>query len=478
MTMTRRARKTRFLAQTTTMTLNAQLDSRVGVSPSAKDAEPWLGRGGVVESVGARIPVEPRRRASPPSDSGAQITTNCATLPAREQWNGERGGCLARRRYQVGTLILRGKTWHGRWREDVIGPDGKVQRVRRCQAIGTLAELPTKKLAHRRLELLLARVNAPGYRPGRTATLAEFSERWRADVLSQRKPSTVRAAESHLQVHILPHLGAMRLDQLMPENQQAFVACLSKRHAAKTVLNVLGTLSAMLNTAKKWGYVCEGMELRTLALPARGEKAQAHFFTAQEVRAIVAAAKEPYSTMFGVAAMTGMRCGEIFGLKVEDLDFRARVIYVRRSVWYGKLQAPKSSASVRTLPMPEPLAQRLEAYLRTWRPNPERLLFATRPGRPVSANNVVQRKLWPILDKLGIPRCGLHAFRHTHCSLLVGMGAPPTVAQAQLGHSDPRITLGIYSHVIGDSQRQAVEKLAGLLDPFGLTPEVKGEWVQ
>lgn len=91
----------------------------------------------------------------------------------------------------------------------------------------------------------------------------------------------------------------------------------------------------------------------------------------------------------------------------------------------------------------------------------------------MSANNVVQRKLWPILDALKIPRCGLHAFRHTQSSLLLEVSAPATAAQAQLGHSDPRITLGIYSHVIGDSQRQSVERVAQTLctqlDLSGLT---------
>jgi integrase len=71
--------------------------------------------------------------------------------------------------------------------------------------------------------------------------------------------------------------------------------------------------------------------------------------------------------------------------------------------------------------------------------------------------------LWPVLDELGIKHCGLHAFRHTHTSLLLAVGASPTVAQAQLRHSDARITLGIYGHVIGDSQRNAVERVAEIL---------------
>jgi len=92
--------------------------------------------------------------------------------------------------------------------------------------------------------------------------------------------------------------------------------------------------------------------------------------------------------------------------------------------------------------------QKDSEVLESWKPNLEGLLFATRKGTPLGANNVVQRQLWPILDALKISRCGLHAFRHTHSSLLLDVGAPASVAQAQLGHSDARITLDVYSHVV------------------------------
>ena len=90
----------------------------------------------------------------------------------------------------------------------------------------------------------------------------------------------------------------------------------------------------------------------------------------------------------------------------------------------------------------------------------------------------MEHRLWPILDALNIPRCGIHALRDTHSSMLVESGAPVSVAQAQLGHADPSVTLSIYSHVIGDSQRRAVEKVAGILDYFGLQTGPKTELIQ
>ena len=171
--------------------------------------------------------------------------------------------------------------------------------------------------------------------------------------------------------------------------------------------------------------------------------------------------------MFSVVAMTGVQPGELCGLSVDDFDFEQKLIHVRRSAWYGKLQASKSKSSIRTVPMPAPPEARLRSNLATWRPNAARLLFATRSGKPYCANAVVQRKLWPILGKLDIPRCGLHAFRHTHSTLLVHLGAAPTITQAQLGHSDARPTLSAYSHVIQQSQREAVGWLAAILELNG-----------
>jgi integrase len=92
---------------------------------------------------------------------------------------------------------------------------------------------------------------------------------------------------------------------------------------------------------------------------------------------------------------------------------------------------------------------------------PARALSAIRE-RSSSATALGKR---PVLDLLGISHCGLHAFRHTHTSLLLDTGATPKVVQEQLRHSDARITLGVYGHVIGDAQRDAVNKVGELLRP-------------
>ena len=391
---------------------------------------------------------------------------------------------MARRRLQFGSVFLRGANpakWIGRYREDVVNEQGIVKRVRRSVVLGTKVELPTKRLAQRHLETTLTRINAPEYRPGRIAIVEDYADRWQREVLTQRKPSTVRASVAHLRCHIIPQLGKLKLDEIGRERQQVFVTQLSQKLSRKSVLNIVGTLSSMLSTARKWDYIALPVKMSDLVLPDGGVKPEARFFNPEQVRDIIKLAQQPFRTMANVLAMTGIRAGELLGLQVEDIDFERRLLFIRRSVNRGNVQSVKSKASLKPLPIPNALAEILKEHLRTWKENPQRWLFANQRNRPFAADKLVMFKLWPILDVLGIPRCGFHAFRHFHSTMLLELGAAPQVAQAQMRHSDPRITLEVYSHIIGDSHRLAVEKVAdvlNVLDPIGPKLAAVGEWIQ
>jgi hypothetical protein len=106
---------------------------------------------------------------------------------------GERGGSVARRRYQRGQLIREGSNWLGRWREDIVLASGAVKRVHKKQLLGTLTDFPTKRLVERELERLLAPVNRVDYQPSTTVTFAEFAEKWVKEIMLHHKPATQRA---------------------------------------------------------------------------------------------------------------------------------------------------------------------------------------------------------------------------------------------------------------------------------------------
>lgn len=377
---------------------------------------------------------------------------------------------MARRRYQLGTLKLRGKrtkVWVLRWREDVVESDGTIRRVRRETVLGTHAELPTQKLARRRADVFLSRVNRPDYRPGKVIGFEEFSERWKEHALAQQKPSSQKVAESHLRAHLVPFFKKMRLDQIGQEDVQSFVTTVGQSLGRHTVLNVLGTLFAILKTARKWGYVVNEIHMIDLAISSARPEIEGRHFTAEQAAAIIERADDPWRTMFAVAGMTGMRPGEVLGLTLDDIDFRERVIHVNRSAWFRQLLAPKTKSSKKPVSMPEPLERMLREYLSSWKENPQRLLFATRRGNPYSRNKIVQTRLWPILDALKIPRCGMHAFRHMHATTALALGASPKTVQEQLRHSDVSITMNKYVHSIDQAQRESAERIALILDGSG-----------
>jgi integrase len=387
------------------------------------------------------------------------------------------GGNIARRRFQNGSVFLKGEWWYGRYRERFIDTVGNEQCVRRSARFGKKKDM-TKYEAKRALAAILGPSNAVSYRPGRIATVEEFSENWRREVLSKQEPSSIRSANSHLRCYILPFLGKIKLHELSVETQQGFVTRVGNKVSRKTTLNVIATLSSLLSTAENWGFTTETIQVKKLALPKRGMKYEAHCFTVDELRRILAAASNPWRVLYCILTMDGLRAGEALGLQWQDIDLNRRLLNIRRSAWCGRIKTAKNESSETVLPIPEPLAEILRQYRQDWKPNPAGFLFATRNGRPPSSNKVIEYQLGPLLDALDLERRGLHVFRHTHTSLLLESGANIKVVQRQLRHSDERTTLGVYAHVVGDAQRQAVEKVALIVDPNGPRPGLQTVLIQ
>ena len=302
----------------------------------------------------------------------------------------------------------------------------------------------------------------PAMRKGRT--FAESVKEWREQIAVNLKPSTVRAAESHLTQHIEPRLGNLFLQDMTAKNLQAFVTSTAATGVTrKTLENILQTVFSILRTARMFGNSLPQVKRSDLILPRDEAKKEVRFLSAKEVGQIINFAKEPYSTMFAVLGMTGCRVGEMLGLKIGDLDFNRRVIYIRRSIdsRTKQEQSTKTKNSTGEVPMPDALEKRLRVFMKTeYRENPNRYLFANRNGSPYSVGKVTEYGLWPVQDKLGISHTGTHAFRHAAASELLEEGAPLTVVQRQLRHGDAKTTLQKYGHVVGDSQRRAVNTLA------------------
>ena len=208
---------------------------------------------------------------SVPLDSfSADATFSSATpLPVQA------GRVALRRRFQKGTLIIRGKkpTRCGIYREDVLQPNGTFKRVQRCVVLGPFSSL-SERAAWQRFQPYLDRVNTAGKLPPKSGiTLEQFVREWRPSVAVNLKGSTTRAAESHLRAYIIPKLGSLPLTEINTKTVQCFVAYLATGgRPKKTVENVLLTLSSILRTARAREYACGNLSLTDITMPREGVK--------------------------------------------------------------------------------------------------------------------------------------------------------------------------------------------------------------
>jgi Phage integrase family/Single-strand binding protein family len=149
-----------------------------------------------------------------------------------------------------------------------------------------------------------------------------------------------------------------------------------------------------------------------------------------------------------------------------DRDFLRGTIEVAESFSNGQFGTPKTKSSRRVIPMSASLRDYLEAHkLRCKRTGSEELVFCTATGTPLSTANLYTRVLAPTCDRIGLSRVSWHSFRHTNATLLGEVGESVKTAQSILGHSDLETTLNTYMHAIPNSQRRAVERVAGVVFP-------------
>jgi integrase len=187
---------------------------------------------------------------------------------------------------------------------------------------------------------------------------------------------------------------------------QAFVARKATLLSAKSVRNLIALLGEMWVQARADG--CTQLDpFASLVLPDP-DLINERCLTLDEMRVVIDSAAEPYKTYYWILAETGIRCGEACGLPSRNWLLDTGAIKVDQKVWHGKIETVKSKKGNRLREISPQLAEHLRGFLRTWRPNRLGLLFATGNGTPWDSDLVRKRKLYPLLEKLGIERCGFH----------------------------------------------------------------------
>ena len=383
-------------------------------------------------------------------------------MSTETEYRGGNGPAL-RRRFQDGNWRCRNGVWSCQWREYLTNPDGTYKVQWRRKSFRGLSE----RAAHAAMKPILDAVNAANKAeaqlvvPEGERTLNDVVKEWREKIAPHRKPRGVETTESHLRAHIIPELGGVPLSQLDALRVQEFVNKITPGRNGKTVENIVLTLTGILHAMHKLLKSIPSVNFSDLTLPEK-EKAKPQFLSGREIKKLIKASRGVLRTILMVLALTGMRINEVLGLRVEDIDFENKVIHVRKSAYNGTLGTPKSAASAADIPLSATLAKEIRKHLKSkhFRENSLGVLFANRRLRPYSDNKLREKHLRPLLKSLGMKAIGFHAIRHGVASELINSGTPITAVRDQMRHSDVRVTLGIYGHVIGNAQRKAVDSLS------------------
>ena len=302
-------------------------------------------------------------------------------------------------------------------------------------------------------------------------TLSEWLDKWLENMADTLRPNTLRNYCSYIENHIRPGLGNKQLSRITPKDVQRFYEKLSDCLASGTVRRIHTTLHGTLKAAQQAHLIASNPTEQIIA-PRFSYRAKQVLTDEQlDVFMRVIAEDEIWCDFFYTELTTGLRRGEICGLKWEDFDEVAGTLKVCRTVYReagGELTAgdTKTNAGTRKILLPANtaavLSERKESALSEWIfPN---LLKPEQPTDPGSA----YRQLKVLLKRAGLPNIRFHDLRHTFATHALASGVDVKTLSSILGHTRAAFTLDTYTHTTGDMQKRASEVVGDFLtDIFG-----------
>ena len=311
-------------------------------------------------------------------------------------------------------------------------------------------------------------------------TLAEWLDYYMSEYKKRYvKPTTYINYTVKVKNHIKPAIGHYKLKALRQDIIQKFVNSLSdKGLAPSTVIDVYKLLSNALETAVDDGLIVRNTANR-VKLP-KTTKPQINVLTQEQQNAFVEQAKVTYMGVVYIFDLcTGMRLGELLGLKWQDIDFEQNQLHIRRILrkvkdpdnadehWHLEFGTPKTPSSDRIIPLNETAIKVLADVWEQQEKNKEKastayedndLVFATQLGRPLDPTNM-RRTCYSICEKIGVSNFHPHCLRHTFTTRGAENNVDVRVMQKFLGHATIKETADTYTHVLNDLKQSEILKL-------------------
>jgi integrase len=331
-----------------------------------------------------------------------------------------------------------------------------------------------------------ATVLAPAPASG-VPTLAEYAEWWLTEAIApHRKPRTEDYYRKILDHHLLPEFGKLTLTEIKPAQVRGFIAQkLNAKASRNTVKNMAATLRAILYQAQQMDELIPSNPAARFGkfFDARHD-AREHVVVLEpeDVARVLKSATKWYADHELAVRMlfyTGMREGEMLGLRWEDIDWQRHLVDLRRTVAFRQhrliVNTPKSG-KLRTIDIPAALTASLrelhsirqaQAVVEGTAMSPWIFRSSTDPDKPMNDAWFSDRVWRPLLEKAEVRHIRVHDARHTYASLMLRRGVPIAYVSKQLGHSSIQITVDLYGHFIPGADRHHVEGLAEAIEDAG-----------
>jgi integrase len=311
--------------------------------------------------------------------------------------------------------------------------------------------------------------------PHGSETVGSFLMTWLDGARPTIRPGTWRRYEQLTRLYLVPGLGRVRLVALGPQHvSKLYRDLLAGGMTPATTHYVHRTLRRALGQAERWKLVTSNAA--AVVTPPRPEPREMHTLTAEQVRRLLDAAPDRDRPLYLLAVSTGMRLGELLGLRWADVDLDCGSLRVVATLRHLSGEAatfapPKTARSRRRVELSASVVAALSAHKvatieERWRSGQlwqdHDLVFPNLLGRPRGPSNV-SRELHPLLERAGLPRIRFHDLRHTAATLMLGRGVHPKLVSDMLGHASVGITLDTYSHSLPSMHREAAQVMEALL---------------
>lgn len=297
---------------------------------------------------------------------------------------------------------------------------------------------------------------------------SEFSETWFLESEVQWRSSHTKNVRGIIDSSLKPAFGSKPIDQITKAEILQFRAMLARKPGRncngpmtpKTVNSHMGILRMIMTEASdRYNFQNPYRNIKPLKL----KKTHIEPFSLVEVNKIINTVRADYKNYYTVRFFTGMRTGEVDGLKWEYVDFDKRQILVRETVVNGKPEYTKTDGSQREIPMLSPVFDALkDQYENT--AHLSEYVFCNASYQPLDHNNVTKRVWYPLLKHLGYKKRRPYQTRHTAATLFLASGENPEWVARVLGHSSTEMLFRVYSRYIPNLTRQdgsAFERLLG-----------------